>query len=80
VAVSRTTLDIDVRVLDDLKRLARAEGKSMGELASELLVAALASRARRKATQPFTWHSQPLNPRVDLEDKEAVHALIDEYP
>jgi hypothetical protein len=40
----RTTLDIDDDVLDAAKELARAEGKTMGEVISDL--------ARRALTQP----------------------------
>ena len=73
----RTTLDLDASVLADLRRRSAAEGKSMGQLASELLAAALAAAGERSAAS-FAWHSADLGaPRVDLEDKDALHRALD---
>jgi hypothetical protein len=72
----RTTLDIDASVLAELKELQRREGRSLGELASELLARAL--RSRKPSPSRFSWTTKPMAPRVDLEDKEAVHAALDE--
>jgi hypothetical protein len=74
----RTTLDLDASILRDLKRLGREQGKSLGELVSELVAQALSGRRRRKPA-PFEWISQPMGaPRVDLKDKDAVWAILDE--
>lgn len=74
----RTTLDIDASILRALKRLQREEGKSLGQLVSELLALALAQRRRPQPSGGFQWHSQPMRARIDLEDKEALHAALDE--
>lgn len=56
-----------------------SEGKSMGQVASELLAGALAGTAPDAAPGAFEWVSRDLGaPWVDLEDKEAVRALLDE--
>ncbi len=72
----RTTLDLDPSVLRELRRRGSREGKSMGRIASELLTGALAQDAPVPAS--FAWHSADLGaPAVDLEDKEAVRAILD---
>ncbi len=77
--MARTTVDIDAPILRDLKRLQRREGKSLGRLVSDLLAEAL---ARRRAAQgrraPFRWISRSMHARVDLADKEALYAALDE--
>ena len=74
----RTTFDLDASVLTQLRRRAAREGKSMGQLASELLAQQLATEASASGAQELQWTSRDLGvPRVDLEDKEALHALLD---
>lgn len=72
----RTTLDIDASVLRELKRRQQSQKKTLGELASELLAKALAEE-RAEGTRPLAWASKPLGLKVDLEDKEAVWAILD---
>jgi hypothetical protein len=74
----RTTLNIDEPVLRDLRRLQRKEGKSLGRLVSDLLARALhEASSQSQDAAPFHWHAQPMEPLVDLTDKEAVWALLD---
>lgn len=73
----RTTLDIDAPVLKELKRRQKAEGKSLGRLASELLAHALAEQRRPKTAMRFRWISRAMKARVDVADKEALHAAMD---
>ncbi|HEX7679954.1 MAG TPA: antitoxin [Thermoanaerobaculia bacterium] len=78
--MARTTINLDDPVLADLKRLQRKEGKPLGELASELLASAIAER--KHATVPplrLQWTSRPMGARVDLDDKEALFAALDEH-
>ncbi|MGH8532820.1 MAG: antitoxin [Gammaproteobacteria bacterium] len=74
----RTTLDIDLPVLKELKRLQKAEKKPRGRLASELLVEALAARREPKAVAEFHWISRAMGAKVDLADKEAIYQALDE--
>ena len=77
----RTTINLDGVVLADLKRLQRKEGKALGDLASELLASALADR--KLATTPavhLQWTSRPMGALVDLDNKEALFAALDERP
>jgi hypothetical protein len=73
----RTTLDIDDPVLKELKRRQRAEGKSLGKLASELLARALAEPRKETSGGRFAWMSRDMGARVDLADKEAVYQAMD---
>lgn len=76
--MARTTVDIEASVLRELKRLQKREGKSLGQLISELVAAALAGEAEVPGeARPFQWTSRPMRARVDLEDKEAVRAALD---
>jgi len=73
----RTTLDLDGSVLSELRRRGQTEGKSMGQVASELLARGLAEGADRPA-HALQWRSDNLGePLVDLEDEEAVREVLD---
>jgi len=72
----RTTLDLDPGVLNDLKARARTEGKSLGQVASELLGAGLA-QADPTEPQPFAWTARPMGLLVDLDDAEAVRRAME---
>ena len=74
----RTTIDIDDPVLQDLKRLQKREGKSMGRLVSDLLVVALAqTRDGEPEPPPFEWVSRDMGARLDLSDRDALHDAMD---
>lgn len=75
--MTRTTLNLDPSVLEGLKARQRAEGKSLGAVASELLAQALETGATD--LPPLRWASHVMGePTVDLEDKAAVWAVLDE--
>jgi hypothetical protein len=77
--MARTTLDLDVTVTRELRRRAKRERKSMGQVASETLAWAFAEPPTE--TPPFEWISHDLGlPLVDLEDKDALWAILDESP
>jgi hypothetical protein len=73
----RTTIDLDSSVLVQLRERQRREGKTLGQLASELLAQALAETFDQGQVRPLTWTSQRMGARVDLEDRDAVDALLD---
>jgi hypothetical protein len=75
----RTTLDIESPVLEELKILGKRDGRSLGQVASRLLAEAMASRnLHGKPGGKFHWTSRPMRARVDLSEKEAVFAILDE--
>lgn len=71
----RTTIDLDATVLRELKRRQRAEGRTLGQLASELLASALAT-SEAAARPSFRWTTAAMGSRVDLDDKEAVRRAL----
>lgn len=76
--MARTTLDLDVTVLRELKRRKRQSGRSIGSIASELLAKALHEPdAKSAAAPPMRWRSARMGARVDLDDKEAVRRAIE---
>ncbi|MFD6158531.1 antitoxin [Nocardia sp. NPDC060256] len=72
----RTTIDIDAVVLEQLRRRQKREGKTLGQLVSELLARELA-RDEPKLVADIAWPSQNLGVRVDIEDKHALYAALD---
>jgi hypothetical protein len=75
--MTRTTLDLDSSVLEQLRHRARAERKSMGQLASERLAVGLREQAQPEQA-PLSWPSRRMGkPRVDLDDKDALWRLLD---
>ncbi len=76
--IMRTTIDLDPTVLRELKQRSARSGKSMGQLASELLARSLDEPAGKPVESALAWIAKDLGiPRVDLEDKEAVRAALD---
>lgn len=66
-------INLDAAVLSEQPRLA---GRSLGDLASELLAAALrAEPLPPDRPLPFHWTAKQMGARVDLEDKDAVRRL-----
>jgi hypothetical protein len=79
--IMRTTLDLDPSVVRELKERGERERKSMGAIASELLARAFSASRNDGPPAPLCWVSRDLGmPRVDLEDKEALHRALDNRP
>ena len=78
-SIMRTTIDLDSSVVKELKRRSKKTGKSMGQLASELLARSLQEREHHPVEAAgLEWIARDLGrPSVDLEDKEAVRAVLD---
>jgi hypothetical protein len=76
--MTRTTVDIDASVLRELKKRQARERKTLGQLISELLAKAMESEDETRPARPLTWVAKDLQPRVDLEDKDALWSMLDE--
>ena len=73
----RTTLDLDATVLADLRRRAKTEGKSMGQVTSELLAGCM-STDEPSEPRPLNWARKDMGRfKIDLEDKEALWNFLD---
>jgi plasmid stability protein len=74
--MARTTLDLDQAVLRELRRRAAQEGKSISQVAAELLAKAIDSTADLRAPE-FHWIGADLGrPLIDLEDPEAIRRAL----
>ena len=77
----RTTVDIDDPILKDLKKIQQKEGKSLGRLISDLLARALGEPKSGKASsKPARWISKAMGARIDLADREALYAAMEQKP
>jgi len=75
----RTTVDIDAPLLSELKQLQRKEGKSLGRLISDLLARALRERETEGTSPPpVRWIAQPMGARIELADKDALYAAMEQ--
>jgi hypothetical protein len=75
--MARTTVDIDGPILKEIKALQKKERLPLGKIISRLLADALTRRRGREPEATLQWASSAMGARVDLEDKEAVHAVLD---
>lgn len=74
-------MDLAKPVLEELKALQKKEGRTLGELASQILAEGLREKQRSRVEavpRKFHWCSQPLGPKVNLSDKEAVYRAMGE--
>ena len=74
----RTTIDLDPVVLATLKQRQQRDGKTLSVLVSELLVKALAEEATNTAVS-ISWPTAPMGARIDIDDKDALWAVLDEH-
>lgn len=72
-------MDIESLVLKELRLLGKRDGRPLGLLASRMLAEAMAGKnLHGKTTVKFHWVSRPMRSRVDLADKDALFAILDE--
>jgi hypothetical protein len=75
----RTTVDIDMPVLKEIKSLQKKEHRTLGQIVSQLLSESLARRRATRKTPSFKWTSRSMRAVVDLTDKDALYAILDEH-
>lgn len=77
--MARTTINLDATVLQELKARSAREQRPIGDVASDLLAAALKESEEAPAAEPFRWKSYDLGEyKVDLYDREALRRVFDE--
>lgn len=74
----RTTVNIDGPILREVKRVQQEEGRSLGQIISELLAQALSKRKTGQGGEGFRWNSRAMRARINLADKEALYAALEE--
>ncbi|MGB0679368.1 MAG: hypothetical protein ACPGUV_06880 [Polyangiales bacterium] len=71
-------MDIDAPVLSELKALAKGRGVSLGKLVTEMTAVMLRQQHKPTTAVPFCWQSQSMEAQIDLTDREALWAALDE--
>ena len=74
----RITIDVPISIMEELKSIQTKEGVALDELVTGLLAEGLQARYADETGSELDWKSQPMGARVDLTDKEAVYAIIDD--
>jgi hypothetical protein len=75
--IMRTTVDIADPVLDDVRREQERQGKTLGQVVTELLAEGLAVRRAGGEPRELRWIAKNLGARIDLRDKEALWEILD---
>ena len=75
--MARTTVDIDTPILQEIKNLQQAEGKSLGRLISELCSEALGRRIPEREGCTLDWFHQDMGALIEIWDKEELYATMD---
>jgi hypothetical protein len=75
--MARTTVDIETPLLKEIKDLQKKEGRSLGQLISQLLAEALNSRKVSSQNIQLKWTSRPMKALVDLSDKDTLFRILD---
>jgi hypothetical protein len=77
--MTRTTLDIDATLLEELKKIKKKEKKSLGAIVCQLVAESLARRVRgRPKPRDFHWTTRSMGARIDIPNKEALYAALEE--
>ena len=72
----RTTLDVDERVLRELKKRAADEGRTLQAVANDLLKRALHTAARQPFTLRIEGWTGDLQPGVDILDRDSLFDVL----
>lgn len=75
--MKRTTLKIDDSVLRQIKQRAAAEGRTLQDVANQLLRRALTSLEREPYTLEIEGWKADLQPGVDLLDRDKLFDVMD---
>ncbi len=78
--IMRTTVDIELPILKELKSFSKQHHFSLGKAVSSLLAEALsAHKAKKKSPPKFQWYSRNMGPaKIDILDKDALYSILDE--
>ena len=75
--MKRTTLKIDDSLLRQLKQRAAAEGRTLQDLANQLLRQALAPQQRKPFSLEIEGWEADVQPGVDLLDRDKLFDVMD---
>lgn len=78
--IMRTTVDIELPILKELKAFSKQHHFSLGKAVTSLLAEALSARKaneKKKSPPKFKWYAKPMGAKIDLSDKETLHRILD---
>lgn len=75
--MARTTIDIDDPILKEIKAIQKKEGRSMGQIVSQLLAEALSEQKSTDKGSKLNWISRSMRALVDPSDKDEVYRILD---
>ena len=75
--MARTTIDIENRILTEVKNLQKKDGRSMSKIVSQLLAEGLAQRKNKAKASRFKWHSRRMGALVDFSEKDGLYKSLD---
>lgn len=73
----RTTLNIEEQILTEVKELRQQTNQPLGKLVTHLLALDLANRRQETPGPAFQWHAKSMTFLVNIEDKDALHEVLD---
>jgi plasmid stability protein len=74
--MARTTIDIDDRVLRELKKKAADEGRTLQAVANDLLKRALHTRTHQPFSLQIQGWAADLQPGVDILDRDSLFDVM----
>lgn len=74
--MARTTLDIDEKVLRELKKKAAHEGRTLQAVANDLLKRALSARPHPPFSLQLQGWAADLQPGVDILDRDSLFDVL----
>lgn len=75
--MAKTTVDIDDRLLREIKALSRKEGVSMKEALERLVATGLSSLKQKPREKKLAWKSSPSIALINIQDKDALYKALD---
>jgi predicted methyltransferase len=75
--MAKTTVDIDDRLMKEIRALSRREGVSLKEALERLVTAGLRRGTPEPARKKFMWKSSSSPALVDIRDKDALYGALE---
>jgi hypothetical protein len=75
--MARTTIDIETPILEEIRKFQKKDGRSLGQIISQLLAEALGHRKTKNKDLQIKWTFRPMKALVNLSDKDTLYRILD---
>lgn len=75
--MAKTTVDIDDRLLREVRALSHKNGLSIKETLERLIASGLSTIHQKPREKKLTWKMSPSAALVDIRDKDALYRAIE---